>query len=468
MPRQKRTGAFAGKSKGQLLELPHGWDPYAWQDEVLKDLKSDAHQYYDLTVHRRAGKDQLALNMIAIASQKRVGQYWHVYPYEKQCRTHIWMGADKETGIRFIDQAFPHAMRKATRNQAMEIEFTNGSIFKLMGSDNFEALRGGEPLFISFSEAAFAHPNAWSNVRPIMRRNKGKVVFITTPNGPNWYYRQHEVIKNNPNWYVRVLTVDDTKDNDGKPIFSKEDIDAERKDGTSEDEIRREYYCDFHTGAAGAYYVDELNTMRNEGRIRQVDYDPKRPVYAAFDLGTSDLTVVVFMQKKGNAHYCIGHRAWSGADLFNVMDEIKMDFPWPIEKYVMPHDLATGMARAVMVQALAKYGEVEILERGNVVPGIQLVRTMLSTLWVDNAVRQWGDNDTLLEALATYRSKEIKTTEAQRKVRSSTPHHDWSSHYADALRYYAVAEQLGALSTASQWGPAPNYATHDRIAKTSG
>lgn len=466
MPRQKRTGKHQNKGN-QQVKLPHGWDPYPWQDEVLQAMKRGVKRFM-LVVHRRAGKDQVALNMHAIASQMRVGQYWHVYPYQKSARDHIWLGADKESGIRFIDQAFPYSIRAPSgkKNQPMEIHLDNGSIFKLMGSDNFDALRGGEPLCVTFSEAAFAHPDSWAVVRPILRKNNGIVCFITTPNGPNWFYEFYERVKDNPDWFVRHLTVNDTKDWDGNPIFSEEDIQAERDEGASDDEIEREYYCSFRTGASGAYYVNELKQMHEEGRIRAIEYDPKRPVIAAFDLGNADLTVGVFMQKKGNAHYLIAHRAWQYTKMEDVLDEVQVMFPWKVDKYLMPHDLATGMALNVMVSALEKYGEVIVVPKTSVHSGIQQVRQLCSTLWIDNSKHDWGDNATLIEAMSSYRSRPVKQTDRRHRIASASPAHTWESHYMDALRYYAVADAQELTGSNTKWGPAPNYDAQDMAART--
>lgn len=448
-------------SKSGPIVLPHAWNPYPWQADVLAAMQRGVKRFL-LVVHRRAGKDQVALNMAAIASQQRIGQFWHILPEKEQVKTHIWKGIDENTGVSFIDQAFPHAMRLKTLENAAEIHFNNGSIWKCMGSDNYQSLRGGNPIGVFFSEAAFAVPDAWSNMAPILRRNNGIVCFISTPWGQNWFYKLYQAVKDHPEWYVRHLTVEDTFDWQGRPLFSQEQIQAERDEGKDEAEIQREYYCDFNANLAGAYYQLQLAKMRKEGRITTVDYDPKRPVFCAWDLGFSDLLVALMFQKNGNAHYCIGSRAWQYSEFEDALGELAVVFPWSIEKHFVPHDISSKTTRHMVTAAFEKYGEVEIIEKGSVHAGIQCVREMMATLWIDDAKRDWapaGNNSELIQAIGTYRSRPTKTGAA-----SSTPVHDWSSHYCDALRYYALGA-AGGMVGPTQWGPSPNYDVMDRIAR---
>lgn len=448
------------RNKKHEITLPHAWDPYPWQQEVLAAMQRGVKRFL-LLVHRRAGKDQVALNMAAIASQQRVGQYWHIMPYTSQCRTNIWNGADKSSGVRFIDQAFPHDLRFATRNNLLELELNNGSILKLIGSDNFEALRGANPVFISFSEAAFAHPDAWGRMAPILRENDGIAAFITTPMGGNWIHKLYEAVKDNPDWYVRKLTVEDTTKHDGvTPIFTQDQIEAERAEGMDEATILREYYCDFNAAVSGAYYVNELARMKKENRIGDVEWDPKRPVTCSFDLGYSDELVALFFQKKGEAHYLIASQSWQYTEFQDALDEIQVKYPWVVDKYILPHDASSRVARNMVLDAFEVYGEVEILDKAPVHIGIQAVRKMFPTIWINDKHRDWGDNAMLIDAIGQYRSKQNKDG-----VASATPRHDWSSHWMDALRYYAMGDASG-LTGKSGWGKAPDYTVQDMIAKT--
>lgn len=451
---------------GAPIVLPHAWKPRLWQARCLAAFQRGIKRFL-LVVHRRGGKDQLGLNMSAIGSQKRVGLYWHVFPTEKANRGAIWLGMDKLDGRRFIDQAFPQELRATTREHAMEIEFVNGSLWKCLGSDNYNALRGGNPLGVVFSEYAFADPVSWTSiVAPILRENGGWAAFISTPNGSNHFRELYDLAVANPDvWHVEYLTVDDTG------LLTLEDIEkAKIEDGLSDADVRREFYCDWSAVFSGAYYAKELELMLSQTRIAPVDYDPRRPVYCAWDLGQSDELVALFLQKNGSAHYCIGSRSWAHSKYEDVLGEIAAEFPWgaKIAKDILPHDAnrgsETGTTAAQVFESLGR--EVEVMECALVLPGIQAVRTLLPTLWIDNDKRPWapeGNNKRFIEALGGYRTSQ-SSQQKQRGVHSATPLHSWESHWADALRYYAVAERSGLL-TLHVWGPKPDYTLQDRIAR---
>lgn len=53
---------------------------------------------------------------------KRQASYWHMLPEYSQARKAIWDAVNPHTGIRRIDEAFPHELRQTTRNQEMMIQ----------------------------------------------------------------------------------------------------------------------------------------------------------------------------------------------------------------------------------------------------------------------------------------------------------------------------------------------------------
>lgn len=440
----------------EAIQLPHAWKPRPWQARVLRAFQK-GYKRFLLVVHRRAGKDQLGLNMAAIASQQRVGQFWHVFPTEKNNRGAIWQGMDKVDGRRFIDQAFPQGLRAATRNNVMEIEFRNGSMWKCLGSDNYNALRGGNPLGVVFSEFAFADPESWTSiVAPIMRENGGWAAFISTPNGTNHFKEMYDNALANPEvWHVEYLTVADTG------LLTPEDIEkCKTEDGLTDSDVRREFYCDWNAVFSGTYYTKELDLMRKQNRIAPVEYDSKRPVFTAWDLGTADEQVALFLQKNGSAHYCIGSRSWQFTKFEDCLDDIATTFPWTVEKHFLPRDASSPTLTTFLTEAFSKLGaEVVILDRGNVAQGIQAVRDIMPTLWIDNAIRDWektGNNARLIDAIGGYRAASTR-----HGIYSRTPVHSWESHWTDALRYYAIANASGE-TTVNKWGTKPNYQLIDK------
>lgn len=91
------------------LQLPHRWTPRHYQlplfQHMFTDLANPRWPYAKRAAevwHRRAGKDSVAANIIALASQMRVGTYWHMLPTLNQGRKVVWERIDSN-GMRLLD-----------------------------------------------------------------------------------------------------------------------------------------------------------------------------------------------------------------------------------------------------------------------------------------------------------------------------------------------------------------------------
>ena len=81
-----------------------------------------------------------------------------------------------------------------------------------------------------------------------------------------------------------------------------------------------------------------------------------------------------------------------------------------------------------------------------VADGIQAVRMLLPTCWFDKAKCKEG-----IEALRMYR----RDWDDKRQEFRQNPLHDWTSHFADAFRYFAVGHQevvkAPSLKRSTRW-----------------
>ena len=147
--------------------------------------------------HRRAGKTKFSINLISAASQQRVGAYYYLFPRLTQARRVIWEGRG-EDGVRFLDH-FPPQIIKSVDNTDMKIEFKNGSIFRLLGTDNgnYDSIVGGNALGILYDEYAQQNPAARDYMLPMLAENEGWEIFIGTPRGTNHFYELYEIVQDN-------------------------------------------------------------------------------------------------------------------------------------------------------------------------------------------------------------------------------------------------------------------------------
>ena len=416
------------------IALPYKWKARPHQEPLFKHMFAGGTMQQKRACevwHRRAGKDSCSLQLAAIGSQQRVGAYWHMLPTAKQGRKVIWEGIDK-FGRRMIDQAFPKEIRASINDTEMRIKLKNGSIYQVVGSDNYDSLVGANPVGVIFSEYSIANPTSWDYVRPILAENNGWAVFIYTSRGKNHGYSLYNMAKDNDKWHCALLTANDTFDREGNPIISDQVIQDERDAGMSEEKIQQEFYCSWDVGMEGAFYTKELNIMEAEGRLRDIPHDPAKPVQTWWDIGFRDATSVIFTQEDDNGHPVgINYMEKRNMSLADMIREVR-SFPYNYDQHFGPHDLeqhdwATGKTRLEMASLLGF--QFEVVPKIDIASGIDAVRAMLKKMSMDKVacVRLW-------ECLTSYQ----REYDENAKIFKDKPLHNWASHGADAARYLAV------------------------------
>lgn len=194
--------------------------------------------------HRRCGKDLVDLNIVIGEMISTVGNYYYIFPTYSQAKKAIWEGKTTD-GVAYLDY-FPKKYISNKNDTELKITFTNGSIFRLIGSDDFDVLMGSGPKGCVFSEYSLQKPQVWDFMRPILVENKGWAIFNFTPRGMNHGWRLLQQAKADEKWFYQVLTVDDTK------IINPEELEQEKRQ-MPEDLFYQEYYCKFTEGAGRVF-----------------------------------------------------------------------------------------------------------------------------------------------------------------------------------------------------------------------
>ncbi len=182
----------------------------------------------------------------------------------------------------------------------------------------------------------------------------------------------------------------------------------------------------------GAYYVKELLACKTEGRIRPVYVEPDLPVHTAWDLGIGDSTAIWFFQVVGAEIRVIDFYEANGQGLPHYA-QILASKGYRYGDDWVPHDakvreLGTGRTRVETLEALGR--KPRLVPHHTLFDGINAVRETLPRCYFNGDKVEAG-----LDALRQYRS-EFKEDDA---VFNDKPHHDWTSHAADAFRYLAMA-----------------------------
>jgi len=162
------------------------------QVEVLKALK---HNRFNVCVAgRRWGKTSLSI--VASFEKAMAGEkVWVIFPVYPQAM-------DSFRVMKSLARQFPDEYI-TIREVEKRIEFSNGGSIQIKSADKPERLRGAGGLsLIVFDEAAYQSKETWETVRPILSDSLGQALFISTPNGMNWFYELYENAKLKDDWKV--------------------------------------------------------------------------------------------------------------------------------------------------------------------------------------------------------------------------------------------------------------------------
>ena len=397
------------------------------QKEVFNKIIYDNIDRAILIWHRRAGKDLISFIILSTIAIENTGLYWYIFPYYTQCRKSFWE-AFVNQNMRYID-LIPRKLVKKINNQEMKIELINGSIIRFVGADNYDSLVGSNPNGVVISEYALIKPSLWELViEPIIIRNKGKVIFNSTPRGENHCYEMYNYLKNSKksNHYASLLTIKDTG------LVSEEEIQEMRRSGRPEALIQQEFYCSFQGANVGNYYNDIISNIADTNILENITYDGQDSVCTFWDLGVSDSMAIWFANLKNNKITVYDYYEANGYGLGHYVDYINMK-KYKYYKHFLPHDgshrqLTTSEKAQSIQNQLLQLGleNVEVQKRTNdVYSDIQLVRSNLKKCYFDKSKCKAG-----IQSLKNYR----REYDENRNCYKETPLHDWSSHGADAFR----------------------------------
>lgn len=399
--------------------------PREYQEALCHAFESGKFKKFFTCWPRRAGKDVVCFNLMIRAALLKVGVYYYVFPTYSQGKKVIYDSITNE-GKRFLDYV-PRELILGTNSQELKIKFINGSMIQIVGSDNIDSLMGTNPQGIVFSEYALQSPNAYALLRPILAANDGWAIFESTPRGKNHFYELYQIAGHSKDWFVSKLTLDDTNH------IPLQEIQKDLQEGLiSQDLVYQEYYTSFDMGVEGSYYAKYLDRMRLKGQVGVVPHEPGFKVHTAWDLGVRDSTTIIFFSVVGQTIRIIDCYENAKVGLEHYV-KILQQKDYNYGKHIAPHDIkvmefGSGLTRLEKAKNLGI--NFTITPDVGIEDGIEAVRSVLSKVWIDDKACA-----PLIKALENYRQE----YDDKRKVYKPHPLHDWSSHWADSMRYLAVS-----------------------------
>lgn len=400
--------------------------PRSYQIPIMDAIEVKKFKRVLAIMPRRAGKDLTAFNICIRECLRKVCVIYYIFPTYSQGKKVIW-DSITNSGDRILDY-IPDELVFSKNSQEMKIRFTNGSLLQIVGSDNYDSLMGTNPQGVVFSEYALQDPRAYQFIRPILTANDGWALFISTPRGKNHLWDLYQIAINSPEtWFCTKLTLDDTKH------IPQREIDKERAEGImSEDLIQQEYHTSFNMGVEGAYYTKYIDRMRIDGRIGDVPWEVAFKVNTSWDIGVRDSTTIIFFQSIGQTVRIIDcyENTKEGLEHYVKVLESK---PYSYGRHIAPHDIqvkewGNGLTRLEKARQLGI--KFTVAPDFSIVDGIEAVRTTLGKVWIDSTKAL-----PFLKAIENYRQE----YDAKKRVYKTVPLHNWSSHFADAMRYLCIS-----------------------------
>lgn len=399
--------------------------PRGYQLPILDAIENKGYKKVLAILPRRAGKDVTAFQLCIRACLRKPCVIYYIFPTYAQGKKVLW-DSITNTGERILDY-IPDEVVDSKNGQEMKIRFKNGSLFQIVGSDNFDSLVGTNPQGVVFSEYALQDERAYQYIRPILTANEGWALFISTPRGKNHLWSLYQIALHSSEWFCYKLTIEDTNH------IPLSEIEKERQEGImSEDLIQQEYYTSFTMGVEGAYYAKYLDRMRVKGQVGSVPWEPGFKVFTCWDLGVRDSTCIIFYQVIGQTVRIIDCYEKNKEGLEHYVKIIQQK-PYSWGKHIAPHDIkvrefGSGMTRIEKAKQLGI--NFIVAPDISIEDGIESVRSALGKVWIDDSACL-----PLLKALENYRQE----YDVRKRVYKNAPLHDWSSHFADCMRYLCIS-----------------------------
>lgn len=419
--------------------LPHKFICRPYQIKAWKALEAGKKKVV-LCWHRGAGKDLFALNWIITRAMRRQAVYLHCFPNYAQGKKAIWNSihqTDDGEPLSYLSH-FPPEIIKHKDSSDMRIQLTNGSVYQVIGIDgkNAQLARGMNPMDVIISEYAFMSEESWDIIEPRVAQNGGTVLFVSTPNGQNHFYREYNYANSGhrPDYYASIVTNDDTH------IHTLEHIEELRDKGKPEDFIQQEYFCSFTRGAQGSYYGAYIQQARDSGRISDIRVSKDIVVHTAWDIGIGDASAIwLYQLMPGNSYNLLHYYENNNEGLahyIQYLDEWKRKHGIIWGKHFVPHDMknrefTSGVDRVTKARELGY--DMTVIPAEKLGPGIEAVRSILPHCTFNGKECRRG-----IDCLDFYRKKWNDSL----KVYYDEPLHDQYSHGADAFRMMAIGVKM--------------------------
>lgn len=405
-----------------------------WQSIVNRDKT----RFLVLNCGRRSGKSTYsAIRIIQFAMDNAGSITYYVSPSYKQSKAIMWQ---------ILRDAIPSVAIRSTNETELVIELVNNSRIELKGADaEPDRLRGVRIDFLVCDEvASFRNwSTVWNKVlRPTLIDSKGSAIFISTPQGFNFWYDLYNT--QDPEYKSYTFT---TFDNEYIDPVEIEKIKAELDEETYRQEILAEF-----TQVSGVVYK-EWNFNDN---FKEIEYEPTLPVNITIDFGVNDPTAILWIQRNGGEFRVFDYYEASNASIDNICQLINSK---PYKQAELITGDPAGKARSITtgtspIEEMSRHGlYVKTKDGVMITEQIRIAHKYMKSLYVSKKCER------LRDCIHNYRypTKKENTINQSNEI----PIHDEYSHAMRAIEYYFV--NIDQISTPLFNYEQPEYLASDSV-----
>lgn len=248
------------------------------------DIEADPSRFKVLACGRRWGKTLYGVGK-AFKAAGEGGRIWWVAPTYKLA----------QEGWRYLGRLVSQLPDEivTVRESEMSITFSSGGLIQVRSADNPWALRGAGLDGVVLDEAAFMDEKVWSeSLRPTLTDRQGWALFISTPNGHNWFWELWEFAHHGQGWRAWQ------KPTSTNPYIPRDELELARQQ-MGPAAFAQEYEASFELIGNAIYGQFErsrhVHSLSQQIELERVKMDGRGAF--GLDYGVRDLSALVVIER---------------------------------------------------------------------------------------------------------------------------------------------------------------------------
>ncbi len=406
-----------------------GYKPHKGQLALHYPKKTDA-RFQVVVCGRRFGKTWAsAMEATFMASQpnKRIWVVGMSYKKARLIFREIWqrmvIGHSED-----VDKA---------SEKDMFIRFKWGTTVEGMSADNPSSLVGEGLDLLVIDEVAKMNKKIWDMyLSPTVAGRKGKVIFITTPEGRNWIYDLYKLGETDPSWesHSSPSWINQYE----FPLGLNDPAIMERKRNMSKELFSQEF------GAEFSVFEGKVWNFHRDLDVGDFKYDPNLPTYCSIDFGYR-MPACIFLQTywDGEVEHIRIFDSILHKSNIKTEDLIKMikTKGYPVLSYY-------GDPAGSNVQGQTGAGDMEIFRRSgirilstrdkisrNIVNSVAYTRGFFESA---DGIRRFHVDERCLDVIEDFEEYRYPEAEDGKPIKEEPLKDGYHDHGNDAFRYFII------------------------------